>query len=109
MAANDPDKAPTGGEDPRLASIDERLRAAHHAEAARNAPPELPLGMGGKGARQGNRVISVLLGYPLGGGIIGWLLDGWLGIRPWAMLGLMFLGFIAACREIWRISNERPD
>ena len=58
MAANDPEEAPGGGEDPRLASLDERLKAAHHAEAHRNGPAQLPLGMGGKGAAQGNRVIS---------------------------------------------------
>ena len=52
MAANDPEEAPGGGEDPRLASLDERLKAAHHAEAHRNGPAQLPLGMGGKGAVQ---------------------------------------------------------
>jgi ATP synthase protein I len=109
MAANEPEQAPEGGEDPRLASLDERLKAAHHAEAQRTAPSGLPMGVGGKGAAQGNRVISVLLGYPLGGGLIGWLADGWLGSRPWAMLAMLFLGFAAACREIWRISNERPE
>lgn len=110
MAAPDPGDVPEGAEDPRLASLDDRLRAAHKAEEARTAPEHhAGFGLGGKGALQGQRVLRTLVGYPLGGGVIGWLIDGWLDTRPWWMLGLMFAAFAAACWEIYRISRERPE
>lgn len=109
MAATDPNDAPKGAEDPRLASLDDRLRAAHQAEDARTAPERQSYGLGGKGAWQGQRVISTLLGFPFGGGVIGWLIDSWFGTRPLWMLVLMFAAFFAACWEVYRISRERPE
>jgi ATP synthase protein I len=104
--ANDPNNAPGGG-DPELSSLEARLQAARKAEAERTAEPKSPLG--GKGSQQGQRVLSILIGYPIGGGVLGWLLDGWLGTRPWIMLGLLFLSFAAACRQVFLISKERPE
>ena len=109
MAAQDPDEAPEGVEDPRLASLDAQLKAAHHAEAERTREAQGSSGMTGKGVVMGNRVASTMLGYPLGAGIIGWLIDGWTHTRPWIMLVLLFLGFAAACLEVVRISKKRPD
>ncbi len=109
MAANDPDQVPDGGEDPRLASLDERLKAAHHAEAERMAPVGQPTALTGKGASQGNRVLSTLIGFPLGSAVIGWFLDRQFGSSPKGLLILLFLGIAAAGREIWRISKEHPE
>lgn len=105
--ANEPDQTP-GGEDPKLASLEERLRAARRAEEARTNP-EMRLGVAGPGEKTGQRVISTLVGYPIGGGIVGWLLDEWLGTRPWIMLALLFLGFAGACYQVFKISRERPE
>jgi ATP synthase protein I len=105
--ANDPNDVPRA-DDPELSSLEARLAKARQAEAERTAEPKAPMGMSGKGSQQGQRVLSILLGYPLGGGIIGWFLDGWLGTRPWIMLGLLFLAFAAACYQVFKISNERP-
>ena len=111
MAVNDPDEAPGGGEDPRLASLDDRLKAAHQAEAARTAPTDAATGaaFSGKGAAQGNRVLSTLIGAPLGAMLIGWLIDRWLGTAPKAMLVMLFLGIASAFVQIWRISQERAE
>jgi len=54
------------------------------------------------------RILSDLFGLPLGGGIIGWLLDGWLGTRPWLMLALIFVRFGIAVRNVIWISKQRP-
>jgi ATP synthase protein I len=54
------------------------------------------------------RILSDLFGLPLGGGIIGWLLDGWFGTRPWVMLAMIFLGFGIAVRNVLWISRQRP-
>lgn len=97
-----------GGEDGKLASLEERLRAARRAEQERTQP-EHQLGLAGPGEKTGQRVISILVGYPIGGGVIGWLLDRWLDTRPWIMLALLFLSFAAACFQVFKISKERAQ
>jgi ATP synthase protein I len=109
MAANEPDKAPGGGEDPRLTSLDDRLKAAHQAEAERTAPANVGSAFTGKGASQGNRVLSTLIGAPLGAMVIGYVIDQALDTRPKAMLAMLFLGIITAFVQIWRISKERAE
>jgi ATP synthase protein I len=109
MTANDPQEAPEGGEDPRLASLDERLKQAHHAEAERTAPKGGANPFTGKGVSQGNRVLSTLIGAPAGAMLIGWLIDRWLGTAPGAMLAMLFLGIVSAFVQIWRISRERAE
>ena len=109
MAATEPDEAPGGGEDPRLSSLDERLKAAHHAELERTAPKGADNPFTGKGVSQGNRVLSTLIGAPLGAMLIGWLADRWLGTAPKAMLIMLFLGIISAFVQILRISQERAE
>jgi ATP synthase protein I len=109
MAANDPDEAPGGDEDPRLASLDDRLKAAHRSEAERTAPIGAAAPFTGKGTSQGNRVLSTLIGAPLGAMLIGWLFDRWLDTQPKAMLIMLFLGIISAFVQIWRISQERAE
>ena len=52
-----------------------------------------------------------MLGYPLGGIVIGWGLDTLVlkltGTRtfPWIMLGMMFLAFAGACLQVVRGNN----
>ncbi len=109
MSTDRTEEAPDGGEDPRLASLDERLKAAHHAEAERTTPKGASSAFTGKGASQGNRVLSTLIGAPLGAMLIGWLIDRWLGSAPGAMLTMLFLGIISAFVQIVRISKERAE
>jgi ATP synthase protein I len=109
MDADQTEQAPDGGEDPRLASLDERLRQAHRTEADRVAPKGASPAFTGKGASQGKRVLSTLIGAPLGAMLIGWLIDRWLGSAPAAMLAMLFLGIISAFVQIVRISRERAE
>jgi ATP synthase protein I len=109
MTTADPGQDPNGVEDPRLASLDDRLRDVQHAEKVRTAHTDINLGMTGKGASQGNRVLSTLIGFPFGGALIGWFIDRQMGSSPKALLILLFLGIAGAGREIWRISKERPE
>lgn len=106
--AQDPNDVP-GAEDPELSSLEARLEAARRTEAERTAEPKAPMGMSGSGARQGQRVLSILVGYPIGGGVIGWLIDRWTEKPPVAMLVLLFLSFAAACFQVFKISKERPE
>jgi len=103
MAENEPGLEPLQ-EDARLNSLDERLRQAKSEEAVRNG------GGTDKGQADynlGNRVLAELIGGMAGGALIGWVLDRFLGTSPWLLLALLFLGIIAAFRNIIRISNQR--
>ena len=106
MAENEPGQDPGLPEDARLTSLDRRLKRAQLDEAARagKVPKASQVGRS-----QGMRILSDLFGLPLGGGIIGWLLDGWFGTRPWVMLALIFVGFGIAVRNVLWISRQRPE
>jgi len=106
MTTGDPGQDPESVGDQRLTSLDERLRAIQQAEQVRTGTaqkkPE-------RGYSQGNRVLSVLIGGLVGGGLMGWCFDTWLGTTPWLLLVMLFLGIAVAFRNIIRISQERPE
>jgi len=105
METEEPGQDPGGVHDPRLASLDDRLKQAHHAEAVRTGKTKPK----SKGYSQGNRVLAELIGGLVGGALIGWLIDRWFSTSPWGLLVLVFLGIAVAFRNIIRISNERPE
>ena len=109
MAADQPGEAPDGADDPRLASLEDRLRKVQRAEAERTSPIGQPAALGGKGAAQGNRVLSALIGAPLGAALIGWLIDRWFETAPAGLLIMLFLGFGAAISQVLRISKEGAE
>ena len=88
--------------DARLESLDQRLDRLHQAEAKRARGAQ-----GDPGSIAGRAVLNQLIGGPLGGGIVGWLLDRWLGTAPWLMLILMFIGFAGGVINIFRNSSKR--
>jgi ATP synthase protein I len=87
--------------DARLESLDERLDRLQQAEAKRTARRQPDVSY-----QAGQLVLSQLVGCPLGGGIVGWLLDRWFGTRPWLMLVFLFLGFAVGVWNVIRISNS---
>ena len=108
MVANGSGEEPHSPKDDRLASLDERLDRVKAGEAAKEGRR-----VSAESQRvirsAGSRILSVLIGYPLGGGLIGWALDQWLRTLPWLTLGLMFLGFGLAVREVLRTANKGPN
>jgi len=102
MAEDEIDETSKLPPDARLESLDERLDRAQRREAekASSKVQDDPT------YRVGQLVLSQLIGGPLGGGILGWLLDRWLGTAPWLMLGLLFLGFAGGMFNVIRISND---
>ena len=101
IVANDPDNAPIG-EDPQLDSLEDRIAAARKAEdhrLGRDKPNDFD------GRSKAMQIASTMVGYPLGGIIIGWLLDGLFDTRPWIMIGLMFLAFFGACLQVVRANK----
>ena len=107
MAADETDQGPTSPQDARLTSLDQRLdriKAEQVAEDKRRMSAESQRVI----RSAGMRILSVLIGYPLGGFLIGWVLDQWFDTFPWLSLGSMFLGFGLAFREVLRTANKGP-
>ena len=57
------------------------------------------------GLRAGGQFVSAVVV----GGVLGWAIDRWLGTRPFAMLILMVLMFIAAMANVWRTMSKAVD
>ncbi len=107
MAADEPDGDIGTPEDARLTSLNERMKQVQLEEAAKQARIDA------RRSQQlvrsvGMRILSVLIGYPLGGALIGWAVDQWLDTLPWVTLGLMFFGFGLGVREMLRTAKQGP-
>lgn len=100
--ANDPENAPIG-EDPKLDALEDRIAAARHAEDARVAAEKGPMA----GPAIGMQVVQTMVGYPLGGIIIGIVLDNVFDTLPWITIGLMFTAFAGACLHVVQINKRR--
>ena len=87
-------------EDPALDSLEERLAAARKAEDERLAGDNPLTGRDGQSLAW--QVASPMLGYPLGGIIVGFLLDRVFGTTPWITIVLMFTAFAGACIHVVR-------
>jgi len=98
--ANEPENAPIG-EDPQLDSLEQRIAAARRVEDQRLGLDKPVV----DGRSRAMHIASTMVGYPLGGIIIGWVLDGLFDTRPWIMLGLMFLAFAGACLQVVRTNR----
>ena len=107
MAVNGTGQDPHSRKDARLELLDQRLDRIK-AEEERQTEGRVSAESQRVIKSAGMRIISVLIGYPLGGFLIGWALDQWAGTFPWCSLGSMFLGFGLAFREVWRSANQRP-
>ena len=106
MAADAPGQDPAG-EDARIASLEERIAQADHAEQVRQGTKEQ---QADDGSRLGNRVLAELIGGLVGGALIGWVLDRLFGTSPWLLLAFLGLGIVAAFRNIIRLTTtKRPD
>lgn len=62
-----------------------------------------------KGVGLGMRVVTELLAGVLGGLIVGWFLDRWLGTSPWFLVILLVLGMAAAFRNVWKLASRPPE
>jgi ATP synthase protein I len=105
MAADETERDPTSPQDARLGSLDERLKRAERVEGERRPKPADAAIV----RSQGIRVAQGLVGMPLGGAIIGWLLDRLLDTAPWIMLALMFIGFAGAVWDAMKTFGQSGD
>ena len=102
MAENEPWQDPGLPEDARLTSLDRRLKQAQSDEAARAGGRHV---VADYAKSPGYRVLSVLIGYPLGTALIGYGIDYFAGTRGiWVVM--LFVGFGVAMWEVWKISKQ---
>ena len=102
MADDGPGPDPLG-DDPRIRSLDERLKRAQVAETRRTGADKA---VADESYNLGNRVLAELLGGMIGGAAIGWVLDQLFGTSPALLLLLLFLGIGVAFRNIFRLSKR---
>ena len=100
--ADDRKDAPAVREDPALDSLESRIAAARNAEDKRLGIENVTAA---EAQGKGMQIASTMVGYPLGGIVIGWVLDGLFDTRPWIMIGLMFLAFFGACLQVVRFNK----
>jgi len=89
-----PPSGPLGDLDERL----KRLRESGETGSRRAGAVRATTGIG-FGLRVGVELLAALV---VGGGI-GWLLDGWLGTKPWLFLVFFILGFAAGILNVYRL------
>lgn len=109
MAESESRQDPEAPRDARLESLDERLRHAQAEEAARSG---VGADAGDSGAASyyrspAYRVLSVLIGYPLGCALIGYAVDRFAGTRG-VWVAMIFVGFAVAMWEVWKLSKVSP-
>ncbi|HEY0313962.1 MAG TPA: F0F1 ATP synthase assembly protein I [Allosphingosinicella sp.] len=105
MAESEPQEDPELPRDARLDSLDARLRQARQAEGKRSGPTERAPQTG---QAQGMRILSVLVSYPLGSALIGYVADRVAGTHG-IWVAMLFVGFGVAMWEVWKISNQKPQ
>ena len=103
MAEDETDEVPKLPPDARLESLEKRLERLQQAEAAKPAQ-----GHGDPNYRIGQLVLSHLVGAPIGGFVVGFVLDKFFGTKPWLTLVMLFLGFGVGVMNVIRISQTPP-
>ena len=103
MAEDETGEAPRLPPDARLESLDRRLDKLQQAEAAKKVQAQ-----GDPNYRIGQLVLSHLVGAPIGGFVVGFVLDKFFGTRPWLTLVMLFLGFGVGVMNVIRISQTQP-
>ena len=104
MMEDETGQEPKSPQDARIDSLEERLGRAQAKEAERTGQAQ----KADANEQLGQRVLSYLLGGLLGGSLIGWLLDRWLGTAPLLLICLMVLGTVGGFWSIIKMANRRP-
>jgi len=82
-----------------LGDLDDRLKRLRESGGTEHRPAARPTSGIGFGMRVGVELVAALV---VGGGI-GFLLDRWLGTKPWLFLVFFILGFAAGLLNVYRL------
>jgi len=86
----------------RLQRLGERL---DQKTAGRPSDPAPPPRTDTSAMARGLRLSTELVAGVVVGGVIGWLLDRWLGISPWGFIAFLLLGFAAGIFSLMRAAG----
>ncbi|SFO07380.1 ATP synthase protein I [Cohaesibacter marisflavi] len=92
--------------DDRLGNLDAELAKMRESQATKNRAKmdsEQSNGLAMAWRLGSEFVAGVLVGTA-----IGWLIDEWLGIRPWGMIIFLLLGFLAGMLNLLRSAGKLP-
>lgn len=92
----------------RVSDLDKRLDDARAQQAAKE-PDYDSAAVRSRGMAYGLRMASELVGAVLVGGLIGYVLDRWLGTTPWLFLIFFFLGFAAGILNVLRAFTKLQE
>ncbi|MEX1154342.1 AtpZ/AtpI family protein [Parvibaculum sp.] len=89
------------GRNSDLADFGARLRKTQQAHLK-------PASGGGRGTAMGIafRLVTELVAGVFVGAAIGWVLDSWLGTRPWFLLVFFFIGAAAGILNVYRAARQ---
>lgn len=89
-----------------LAKLDARVKKAMNA--ARETDPRAGTRQGYDtfGFATGMRISLEMVASLIVGGGMGWLLDWWLGTRPWLLIVFLLLGIAAGVRGAYRAAQR---
>lgn len=99
--ANAPDTVQVG-EDPAIDSLEQRIAAARKKEDERSGHRRESVDSMRSSVAS---IASTMIGYPIGGAIMGFVLDTAFDTRPWITIGLMFFAFFCACVQVFKSLN----
>lgn len=91
-----------------LSDLDRRLRAARARQAGGGRKPTSIAG-GQEGMGAGLRIAVELLAAVMVGTGIGWMLDIWLGTRPWLLIVFFVVGSAAGFLNVYRTAKELDE
>jgi ATP synthase protein I len=105
-ARSDPDRRPSDEADlsARLQRLGDRLDQVRASQPSETTPDASPA-PDRAGMARGLRLSSELVAGVLVGGVIGYALDYWLGIRPWGFIVFVLLGFVAGIVNLMRAAG----
>lgn len=84
----------------RLSELESKLGKARAQRG--NAQSEADARIRGRGMAYGMRMATEFVAAIIVGGLIGWVLDRWLGTTPWLFLGFFLLGCAAGVLNLIR-------
>lgn len=87
-----------------LAALDAKLRAHAKTQGERRSEP-VDAGKRGTAIGMAFRLSTELVAGLIAGGVVGWLLDHWLGTKPWLLLIFFFLGVAAGILNVFRTAQ----
>ncbi|PKU23762.1 AtpZ/AtpI family protein [Telmatospirillum siberiense] len=91
-----------------LDDFDDRLRKARGLREVETRR-ETSRGGGMTGMGLGFRIATELVAGIAVGTLLGYVLDGWLGTRPWLMVVFLFLGAAAGTMNVYRAAKGLDD